>query len=136
MLSTCIKICVTEDSEQLILVRFQILTSDTMKITVLWDVAPCCLIEVCRCFKGAYCLHHQVIIAMMMEVVITSETSTNFYQTTRRNIPEDSSLHNLFCPNFLLASTASLDLRGSSNRRLKKNLSIWCPSNCEALSSS
>jgi hypothetical protein len=32
--------------------------------------------------------------AMMMEAVSTSETSVNFYQTTRRNIPEDSHLHN------------------------------------------
>jgi hypothetical protein len=30
---------------------------------------------------------------MMMEAVITSETSVNFYETTRRNIPEDSHLH-------------------------------------------
>jgi hypothetical protein len=28
-----------------------------------------------------------------MEVVSASETSVNFYQTTRRNIPEDSQLH-------------------------------------------
>jgi hypothetical protein len=28
----------------------------------------------------------------MMEAVSTSETSVNFYQTTRRNIPEDSYL--------------------------------------------
>jgi hypothetical protein len=28
----------------------------------------------------------------MMEAVSTSETSVNFYQTTRRNIPEDSHL--------------------------------------------
>jgi hypothetical protein len=30
----------------------------------------------------------------MMEAASTSETSVNFYQTTRRNIPEDSHLHN------------------------------------------
>jgi hypothetical protein len=30
----------------------------------------------------------------MMETVSTSEASVNFYQTTRRNIPEDSHLHN------------------------------------------
>jgi hypothetical protein len=30
------------------------------------------------------------IIALMMEAVITSETSVNVYQTTWRNIPEDS----------------------------------------------
>jgi hypothetical protein len=29
----------------------------------------------------------------MMEAVNTSETSVNFYETTRRNIPEDSHLH-------------------------------------------
>jgi hypothetical protein len=43
-----------------------------MKMAVFWDVAP-----------G---------IALMMEAVNTSETSVNFYQTTRRNIPEDSHL--------------------------------------------
>jgi hypothetical protein len=32
-------------------------------------------------------------IAFMMEAVSTSETSVNIYQTTRRNIPEDSHLH-------------------------------------------
>jgi hypothetical protein len=30
----------------------------------------------------------------MMEAASTSETSVNFYQTTRRNNPEDSHLHN------------------------------------------
>jgi hypothetical protein len=36
----------------------------------------------------------------MMEAVSTSETSVNFYQTTRRNIPEDSHLivfKNVWC---------------------------------------
>jgi hypothetical protein len=31
-------------------------------------------------------------IALMMEAARTSETSVNFYQTTRRNNPEDSRL--------------------------------------------
>jgi hypothetical protein len=31
--------------------------------------------------------------ALMMEAASTSETSMNLYQTTRRNIPEDSHLH-------------------------------------------
>jgi hypothetical protein len=39
-----------------------------MKVTAFWDIA------------------------VMMEAVSTSETSVNFYQTTRRNIPEDSHL--------------------------------------------
>jgi hypothetical protein len=35
----------------------------------------------------------RAIIALMMEAASTSETSVNFYQTTRRNIPEDSHLN-------------------------------------------
>jgi hypothetical protein len=34
-----------------------------------------------------------IIIALMMEAVSASETSVNFYETTRRNLPEDSHLH-------------------------------------------
>jgi hypothetical protein len=37
-------------------------------------------------FKGS-------LIAMMVEAVSTSEMSVNFYDTTRRNIPEDNQLH-------------------------------------------
>jgi hypothetical protein len=33
-----------------------------------------------------------VVIALMMEAISTSKTSVNFYQTTRRNIPENSHL--------------------------------------------
>jgi hypothetical protein len=33
------------------------------------------------------------IISLMMEAAGISETSVNFYQTTRRNNPEDSHLH-------------------------------------------
>jgi hypothetical protein len=33
------------------------------------------------------------IIALMMEAASTSETSANFYQTTRHYNPEDSHLH-------------------------------------------
>jgi hypothetical protein len=35
----------------------------------------------------------RTIIALMMEAVCTSETSLNFYGTTRRNIAEDGPLH-------------------------------------------
>jgi hypothetical protein len=35
------------------------------------------------------------IIALMMEEASTSETSLDFYQTTRCNIPEDSQLHSI-----------------------------------------
>jgi hypothetical protein len=33
------------------------------------------------------------VIALMMEVARTSETSVNFYQTTQRNNPDGSHLH-------------------------------------------
>jgi hypothetical protein len=59
-------------------------------MTVLWDVAPCSLVDIYRRFRGVYCLHHQG--DLMMEAVITSETSIIFYETTRRNIPEDGHL--------------------------------------------
>jgi hypothetical protein len=34
-----------------------------------------------------------IIIALMMAAVSISEMLVNFYETTRRNIPEDSHLH-------------------------------------------
>jgi hypothetical protein len=55
-----------------------------MKMTVFWDIAPYILIEIDRRFRGAFCL--------MMEAVNTSEKSVNFYETTRRTIPEDGHL--------------------------------------------
>jgi hypothetical protein len=33
------------------------------------------------------------VISQMTKALSTSETSVNFYKTTRRNIPEDSYLH-------------------------------------------
>jgi hypothetical protein len=44
-------------------------------MTAFCDVAPCGLV------------------ALMMESASTSKTSVNFYQTTRRNIPEDIHVH-------------------------------------------
>jgi hypothetical protein len=54
-------------------------------------VAPCSLVEIYR--------RCRVLIALMMEVTSTSETSVNFYQTTRRNKAEDSHLHTRRCEN-------------------------------------
>jgi hypothetical protein len=34
-----------------------------------------------------------LLIDLMMEAVSTSETSVNFYEITRRNIPEDSHIY-------------------------------------------
>jgi hypothetical protein len=56
-----------------------------MKMAVFWAVAPCNLVEVYRHFRGAYN-------TLIIEAASTSETSVFFYQTTQRNIPEDSHL--------------------------------------------
>jgi hypothetical protein len=60
----------------------------TFKFRIFWDVAPCSHVGVDLRFRGKYCLHHQAIIALMMEAVRTSETSVNFSVTTRRYIPK------------------------------------------------
>jgi hypothetical protein len=58
-----------------------------MKMVAFWVVAPCSLVEVYRLF------------VLLMEAASISETSVNFYQTTRRNNPEDSHLEdNLSVP--------------------------------------
>jgi hypothetical protein len=54
-------------------------------MAVFWVVAPCRLVQVYGRFGGA-------MIAPMMEAESTSGTSGKFYQTTRRNNPEDSHL--------------------------------------------
>jgi hypothetical protein len=38
---------------------FQVVTAASMKMAVLWVVAPCSLVGVHGCFRGAWCLHHQ-----------------------------------------------------------------------------
>jgi hypothetical protein len=58
-------------------------------MTIFWDVAPCSLVEIYQLLER----HTASIIREMVMAVSTSEMSVNFYQTTRRNIPEDSHLH-------------------------------------------
>jgi hypothetical protein len=61
--------------------------------------APCSLVQDDQYFGGTYYLHHQgdesSPIVLMMEAISTSETTVNFYETTRRNIPKDCTLHHL-----------------------------------------
>jgi hypothetical protein len=54
-------------------VTFEVLTAASMKMAVSW------------------------VVALMMEAARTSETSANFYQTTRRNNPEYCYLLPNFC---------------------------------------
>jgi hypothetical protein len=71
--------------------RFQVLTAANMKMAVFWVATQCSLVEFYQRFRGP-CCHESWVIALMMVAASTSETSVNFYQTTRRNNPEDSHL--------------------------------------------
>jgi hypothetical protein len=53
-------------------------------MAVLRAVAPCSLVDIYRHFIGAYCFHNQV-----DEMLSSSKTSVNIYQTTRCYMPED-----------------------------------------------
>jgi hypothetical protein len=70
-------------------VTFQVLTAASVNMAVFWVVEPCSLIEFFLRLIGDCCLHHQ---GYRSDDVGTSETSVNFYQSTRRNNPEDSPL--------------------------------------------
>jgi hypothetical protein len=51
-------------------------------------------------FYISYRFHARgLLIALMMEAAMTSETLVNFYQITRRNNPEDSHLRSHRCEN-------------------------------------
>jgi hypothetical protein len=60
------------------------------KMAALWVVGPCSLVEFCRRFKPAFCLHQG---DKVIESASFSETSVIFNQSTRRNKPKDSHLH-------------------------------------------
>jgi hypothetical protein len=40
-------------------VRFQVLMVTGISVAVFWHVAPCSLVDINLCFRGAYCFHHQ-----------------------------------------------------------------------------
>jgi hypothetical protein len=67
--------------------KFEKNKSKDFEMTVCRDVAPCSPVEVYQSFRRDCCL-----IGLMMEAASTSETSVNFYQNTRCNIPEDNLL--------------------------------------------
>jgi hypothetical protein len=55
---------------------------------VIWDVSSRSIVEIDRRCRGAYCLYHRPDDGGSKHF----ETPVNFYETTRRNIPEDSNL--------------------------------------------
>jgi hypothetical protein len=80
------KLSLNNSESVIIHVGFEVLTAVSTKMAVFWVVAPCSVVEV-----------NQRFIALMMEAARISETSVNFYQTTRRYNPEDSHLCNYSC---------------------------------------
>jgi hypothetical protein len=62
-------------------------------------------------------------VVLMMEVASTSETSVNFYQTTRRNIPENSYVYGNE-PSVSIKCGEFLDYL-SSYQLLKKDPAPW-----------
>jgi hypothetical protein len=69
-------------------VRFQVLTAASMKMAVFWDVAPRCLVEIYWHFRA---VNHS-----------DDKAVTSFYQTTQRNIQEDSDLQDDVTLGFVL----------------------------------
>jgi hypothetical protein len=65
------------------IMRFQVLTSASIKTSALLDVAQCSFVEVDRRFRGAYHLRRPD-----DEAIRTCKTSIYFNETTRRCIPE------------------------------------------------
>lgn len=39
--------------------RYKVLIVTNMKVTVVWDVALCSVVEISLHFRGSYCLYHQ-----------------------------------------------------------------------------
>jgi hypothetical protein len=66
------------------------------KSTIFWDITPCSLL---LCLPPAFMLVSCMAYSstLKIEVICSSETSVDFQRTTRRYIPEGSTLHYTFC---------------------------------------
>jgi hypothetical protein len=106
-----------------------------MKSTILWDITPCSPLKVSRHFGGTYRLHlqsrrisrgrnqHQVAptftlvscsaysSTLKMEAICSSETSVYFQRTTRRYIPDDSTLPYCSSPGISCATNRWIAIR-------------------------
>jgi hypothetical protein len=52
------------------MMRFQVLTAASMRMTVFWDDAPCSLVEIHRRFRDAYCLRHPLKIRGQIKIYL------------------------------------------------------------------
>jgi hypothetical protein len=59
-------------------------------MSALWNVHPCGLVEGDRPFRGA-------MLALIMDVIRTSETSVYFHETTKPYVPENCHLQTEIC---------------------------------------
>jgi hypothetical protein len=69
-------------------VRFQIFTAAIMKMSVVWRVAPCSVVQVYQRFGGAYCLHHQVAVCSVM----SSKIDRSYKNSVLWYIPAETSV--------------------------------------------
>jgi hypothetical protein len=82
------------------LVGFEVLTAVVMKSTIFWDITPCSPLSVSRRFGGTLCFPAvftrvscpAYFSNLKMGAICSSETSVDIQRTTRRYIPEDSTL--------------------------------------------
>jgi hypothetical protein len=102
------KILIIEIIVTIITVGFEVLTAVLMKSTIFWDITPCSPLKDNRHFEGtcrlylqrALCLPHAFTLVsclacsstLKMKATRSSQTSVDFQRTTRRYIPEDSTL--------------------------------------------
>jgi hypothetical protein len=99
-----------------------------MNTAVIWHVTPFSLVNIEQSFREAYCLHHKGdVMALMIEAVTASGTLFSIYQTTRRNIPEDSHLQSEM---FLNASHQGTQMhnrgrRMQAGRRASRQAGSW-----------
>jgi hypothetical protein len=99
--------------------------------------------KVLHCPTGSYIsilfLACGLLIAVMMEAASTSETWANFYQTARRNNPEDIHLHTRYRENLKSHFSSSLARQPCVGPGLLKKLPpffpVPCSSNCFVLNS-